>query len=43
LAWATRTSEEEYNRQKRIDDQEKADLELAIALSKADLTHSSEA
>lgn len=34
LAWAKRDSEQEYERLRRLRDQEQADLELAIALSK---------
>jgi len=34
LAWAKRDSQQEWERQKRLRDQEQADLERAIALSK---------
>ena len=36
LAWATRHSQEEWERRQQLEKQEQADLEMAIALSKAD-------
>jgi len=36
LAWATRDSTEEWRRLQRLKDQEQADLELALALSRQD-------